>query len=406
MIIISVLGAQDNFTGRLSLSTYANYTNGLTNLDRLRFKPRLSFEADNIAQSKFSLSGYINADYRQYRNREQFESSEYLRVYNLAILYDLNETTSLTLGRKINQRLSNIGVIDGLQIDKSWERFSSGVIIGSRPDIDDFGLNLNLFEAGLYIGYGNKNSESTLAITQQMNGRSVDRRCLYFSHHNRISDKLRYFINSDIDLYKSINGITETTFRLTGLYLSATYKPFKKLSLTTAYNSRKNVIYYQTFKTYAEQLYDDETRQGIKFRANWKPLRFMYMGTNAGYRIKSGDDRSSYNYSFYVGHSNILRMKLLTRMTVSRVISNYLDGNIYNIYLSKNIFKNNVTISSDVKYIDYYYLSSGTSLIQKQVSGNIAWQLKSKISFTLSYIGNFEELTDYNQLYFIISQKF
>lgn len=405
---ITVLFSQEEISGRISISSFANYSDGFANRNSMRLKPRISFDAQHLANSKISLTGYINGDFRQYLKGDNYLNSQYFRVFDLALKYDINKSTSFVFGRKINPRLSNLGVIDGLQFNKSWENISSGFIFGSRPDFTDFGLNLKLFETGVYVGYNSKNKshQSTLAITQQMNGKSIDRRNLYITHHNRLSDKIRYYFSSNIDLFEKLDGVSKSSFRLTGLYASLTYRPIKKLSLSTSYNSRKNIIYYETFKTYAEQLYDDETRKGFKMRMNWKPIRYMYVGVNAGYRLRGGDDRSSYNYSAYLGHSNILKLHLLTRITVSKITSNYLDGNILDIYLSKGLFKNFLTVSSSYKYIDYYYLNNESSLSQRQISGDVSWQLKNKMSFTLSYIGNFEETFDYNQVYFIISQKF
>lgn len=406
LIVFSLSVGQENFSDRLSLSSFANYNDGFSELNSLRLKPRLSFNAENIYDTKLIITGYINADYRQYDKNNGSISSKYLRIYNLALSYKYDDNTSITIGRKINPKISSIGIIDGLQFDKTWNKFSSGLVIGSRPDMADFGFNYKLFETGLYLGYSQKNHQSTLALIQQMNGKSVDRRNLYLTHFNRLSDKFRYYFNSDIDLYKNINGESSSIFRLTGLYISATYRPSRKISFTSSYNSRKNIIYYETFKTLVEQLYDDETRQGLKFRVNWKPWRYIYIGTNMGYRFKNSDDRSSYNYSYYVGHSNIPKIKMSGRFTASQITSNYLDGNIFDLYLSKPLFKNRLSLSTNLKYIDYDYLNSGNSLIQRQITGDVSWQLKSKMSFTLSYLGSFEQSVDYNQIYLIISQRF
>lgn len=406
VLVMATVYPQNNIDGRFSISSFANYSEGFSNRNSLRLKPRLSFDAHHIANSKLSLTGYINADYRQYQNDDQYTNSKYLRVYNLAFLYDINKSTSLTVGRKINPKISNLGVIDGIQIDKSWNKISSGLVLGSRPDFNDFRLNLNLFETGVYFGFRKNSHQSIIAIMQQMNRKSIDRRSLYFTHFNRILDNFRYYFNTDIDLYKKIDGVSKSTFRLTGLYLSITYKPFKTLSLTTSYNSRKNIIYYATFKTYAEQLYDDATRKGLKMRINWKPMRYIYFGANTGYRLKTDDDRSSYNYSLYMGHSNIPKLHMLTRLTLSKITSNYLDGNIFDIYISKSLLKNYLTLSSNFKYIDYYYLNTDTSMIQRQISSDISWQTKNKLYFTLSYIGNFEGSFNYNQIYIIVGQRF
>lgn len=406
LIVFSLLLGQDNVSGRLSLSLFTNYNDGFSERNSLRLKPRLSFNAENISNKKLTLTGYISADYRQYDKDNETNTSKYLRIYDLALSYKYDDNTSITLGRKINPKISSIGVIDGLQFDKTWNKFSSGLVVGSRPDMADFGFNHKLFESGLYLGYSQNNNQSTIAIIQQMNGKSVDRRSLYLTHFNRLSDKFRYYLNSDIDLYKKINGESSSIFRITGLHLSATYRPVRKISFTASYNSRKNLIYYEAFKTYAEQLYDDETRKGMKFRVNWKPWRYIYLGTNMGYRFRNSDDHSSYNYSYYLGHSNIPKLKMSARFTASQITSNYLDGNIFDLYLSKPLFKNRLNLSSNLKYIEYDYINSGITLIQKQFNGDVSWQLKSKISFTLSYLGSFEQSIDYNQLYLIISQRF
>ena len=77
-IIVLVMGtvySQHNIGGRFSISSFANYSEGFSNRNSLRLKPRLSFDAHHIANSKLSLTGYINADYRQYQNEDQYKKN-------------------------------------------------------------------------------------------------------------------------------------------------------------------------------------------------------------------------------------------------------------------------------------------------------------------------------------------
>ncbi len=264
---------------------------------------------------------------------------------------------------------------------------------------------------GCFSRYGSYSStdrskQTSIALTQQMNGKSIDRRSIYFTQQNRISKKLRYYINSEFDLYEKIYDIAKTSIKLTGLYISTTYRPIRTLTISTSYNSRKNIIYYETFKSYAEQLYNDETRHGIRMRVNWKAKKYMYIGINSGYRYKNGDNRSSYNYSGSISHSRLPLLRISSRITVSYLTSNYLDGKIMNLYISKNLFNGYMTASSSYKYVDYQYRSNESTLIQHLFSGDLTWQLKSKLSFTMSYNGSFEDELDYNQIYFSISQRF
>ena len=80
LFLIELSFSQDNIDGRISLSSFANYTEGLSNRNSLRLKPRLSFNATNLASSKFSLTGYINADYRQYLEDDNYLNLKYFRV--------------------------------------------------------------------------------------------------------------------------------------------------------------------------------------------------------------------------------------------------------------------------------------------------------------------------------------
>ncbi len=394
--------------GRINVSMFSNYNDTFSDRKALRLKQRFSFDALNIADSKLSFTSYFNTSYRQKVRNDETLKSRYLRVYDLAFRYDHNKTTSLTVGRKINPTLSNIGAIDGIQINKSWEKLSGGLVLGSRPDFTDFGYNKNLFEAGIYgsLSSTDRSNQTSLAITQQMNGKSIDRRSLYFKQQNRVSDKLRYYINGEFDLYEKINDIATTTLKLTGLYISTTYKPNRTLSISTSYNSRKNIIYYETFKSYAEQLYNDETRHGIRMRVNWKAKKYVYLKINSGYRYKNGDSRSSYNYSGSLSHSQLPFLHVLSRVTLSYLTSNYLEGKIADFYISKSLFNGYMTVSSSYKYVDYQYRNNNATLTQHLLSGDLTWQLKSKLSFTMSYNGSFENELDYNQIYFSISQRF
>ncbi|MCK7529797.1 MAG: hypothetical protein MZV63_01430 [Marinilabiliales bacterium] len=55
-----------------------------------------------------------------------------LKIYNLSIRYDLNESTSFSLGRRINPRIASMGATDGIQFEKSVKNFTIGVLAGSR----------------------------------------------------------------------------------------------------------------------------------------------------------------------------------------------------------------------------------------------------------------------------------
>ena len=95
--------SRQKIRGRATLSSYNNIS--ATRDNRNRFMARLSLNADNIKDSDFSFETFLN--YRQIipADPEAFAvSTQYFRVYNLALSYTPSPDWKLTLGRKINPK--------------------------------------------------------------------------------------------------------------------------------------------------------------------------------------------------------------------------------------------------------------------------------------------------------------
>src|ERR1035437_1698420 len=108
--------------GRISLSTYLNNTSDST-VNSI-FRLNLSLNAEHIANSNISAECYMSltkkntyspvismADsltFINYQNNSPLD----LKIYNLAVKYDLNKTMSILFGPKININLANIGAVD------------------------------------------------------------------------------------------------------------------------------------------------------------------------------------------------------------------------------------------------------------------------------------------------------
>ena len=115
--------------GRVSLSSYSTLSN--IRDDRHRLMSRFSLTADHINDSKFSFDSYLN--YRKNivnGDESNFSPDSYLRVYNLALKYDATPTLSMTIGRNINPKMSSVGAIDGLQVEKYFGSTFVGAIAG------------------------------------------------------------------------------------------------------------------------------------------------------------------------------------------------------------------------------------------------------------------------------------
>ena len=267
---------QQQIKGSISMNSYTDISDtDSENSQRMRYT--LSLDAANIGNTKLSVESYISFRHKA-GEWEDVKNNIFnaLKIYNLSLRYDLNETTRLSLGRKINPRISSAGAMDGLQIEKNLGKFIVGAIAGSRPDFEDYGFNSKLFQYGFYAGYNSGSSkvrsESSVALMQQYNDFRTDRRFLYFQNSTSLLKNLNSFSTFEVDLYElkidSLNNKkSRSTFDLTGLYLSLRYKINRNLSVYGSYDARKNIIYYETYRTSFDHVLETELRQGFRLQA-------------------------------------------------------------------------------------------------------------------------------------------
>jgi len=397
-------------SGRISVSSYSNfYNNDSPNSQRMRYT--FSFRGNNLGNSKFSIDSYISFVHSN-TNWEEVKENIFngLKIYSFAAKYDFNETTTLLLGRKINPKLSSVGAIDGLQFEKKIKSFTIGAFAGSRPDYSDYSINFDLLQYGIYLGHehrkGNQNIQSTLGFIEQTNNSVTDRRFIYLQHSNTLVRNLHFFSSAELDLYKVVDEQKENTFSLTNLYLSLRYRIIKKLSLSVSYSNRQNVIYYETYKDFIDRLLETEALQGWRAQINYRPIKHLSIGLNAGYRFRKEDPAPTKNLHSYIRYSRIPVIN--TSVTISATIleTSYLSGNIYSIGLSKDLIPGKINSGLKYRYIDYNFINSAPSMVQNVGEINLTWRIYKKLSMSVYYEGSFEKEINYNRIYLNITQRF
>lgn len=380
-------------SARLSVASYSNFAD-FKDLHRMRYAWNLS--GQNIGGSKFSIENYIT--YRHTLNEPgspQNSLAQALKVYAFSVRYDIDSTTSLSLGRRINPRMSNIGAIDGLQAEKRMGRMLLGAVVGSRPDFVNYGLNLNLLEAGAYLGWGSKQGgryhQSTLGFMEQLNGFRADRRFLYLQHSSRPIGQLSIFTSMEADLFENINEVKKNVLRLTNVFASLRYRFSKKLELSLSYDARRNIIYYETYKNILDQLVEDESRQGVRVGISSQPFKTLSVGFNAGYRFQQSNINSSANYNAYINLSKIGSLPIRTSLTANYLKTNYLESRIVGVRSSMRVLKNKAEI--EVSYRNAH-LRLGTLATQRQqniLGLSISANLMQHLSLSLFYEGTLDE---------------
>ena len=345
---------KENIRGRVSLSSYNTFSD--VRDDRSIFRTRFSLDANHIGDSKVSVQSYLV--YRNFSTTDDDYDgrTSIFNVYNLNVRYDATPDLSITAGRKINPKASSIGAVDGLQVEKYFGNFYVGGMGGFRPDFENFGFNSDLLQYGGYVGIATDSrdffSETTLGAMEQTNSGATDRRYIFFQHMSTIASDLTLFSSAELDIFGN-NG-NET--RLTNLYLSARYRFSRAVNAMISYDSRKAIIYYETFQTDIERLLDDDlARQGLRLRFNVRPAKQLWMGISYSRRFQSDDENKSDNIYGYATLSKIPAIGGRFNVSYNMNSSNYLTSNIYSARYSRGFFENKFNTDIYFRRADYSY---------------------------------------------------
>ncbi|MCF6356346.1 MAG: hypothetical protein L3J54_00945 [Draconibacterium sp.] len=401
---------KQDVVGRISLSSYSNFSNASGN-DIHRFRYTLSMKVLNISASKFSVETYISFSHKLNQwNLVKEDLNNALKIYNLALKYDFNKTATLWAGRKINPKIANIGAVDGLQFQKQFNNFFAGVVVGSRPDFHNYAYNINLPEFGAYFGHNNKVEngyiQTSLAFFEQRNGSNTDRRFTYFQHSNSYIKNLNFFSSFELDLYKLENGKPQNTISLTSLYLSVRYRFSRRLSLFSSYDNRKNVIYYETFKNYTDAILQQASRQGLRFRINYRPINYLNLGINAGTRFRKEDPRPTKTINSVVTYTRVPIINASLSVTSNFMQTSYLDGQVYGARLSKDFVKGKIYSQLHYRFVNFNYVSTANNLIQNIAEINFSYQHNKKLYFSVNFEATFQKEKNYNRVYINLRRKF
>ena len=389
---------KEKASGRISVASYSNMSD-YRNTHRMRYA--FNYRGNHLKNSRFSTESYITFRHTLGEWSEVQENlGRALKVYALSATYDFDSTSNITLGRKINPRMSSVGAIDGLQYEKGMGKFILGAIAGSRPDYSDYGLNLNLLQLGAYASYVSREPgqyrQSTFGFIEQRNKAETDRRFIYFQHSGELLKHLNLFSSFEVDLYEKVNGEAHSMVRLTNLYLSLRYRVNRNLRLSASYDNRRNIIYYESYKTFIDQLIDDETRQGVRLGFSYRPFKLMTWGVNAGWRFQKDNANVSKNINSYLNFARIPLVNIRASLSANLLETNYIKSTIFGARLSKDLIKKFLSMELYLRMVHYQYKSSENQVNQNIAGTSLSLRLLKKLTLYLYYEGTFD---DRNQAY-------
>ncbi len=370
---------------RIAVASYSSIFNGG---ERHRMRYSFNFQGNNINNSRFSTDNYIVfrhtigewADVQENINNA-------LKVYSLSVKYQFNEKNSVTLGRKINPKMASVGAIDGLQYEGSFSKsLSYGVIAGSRPRFNDYSFDPSLFQAGGFVGYsktGEKlQTQMTLGLLDQFNSGSTDRRFLYFQSNTDVAKNLNVFTSMELDTYQKVNGEASSKPELTNLFISARYRFSKKLNATLSYDARKNIIYYESYKSFIDQLIENESRQGLRLNVSYHPWKLITFGVNGSVRFQQTTVSNFKNLNCFANINRLPGIRANLSLNANILRTGFVNSNIYSARLSRDFFKGKLNMETYFRYVQYKY-SSEYKTQQNVIGGSVSFNITKKESLFL-----------------------
>ena len=406
---------KQNISGRISVSSYSNFSSESSSSQRMQYT--FALNARNIGDSRISGEAYISFAHK-INEWDVVKANIYngLKIYSLSMNYAFNKNNTIWIGRKINNRISNVGAIDGLQYERKFKSLTAGIFGGTRPDYMDYSFNSKLLQYGGYLSHdlttAKGNIQSTMAIVEQTNNGNTDRRFAYFQYSNSLLKNLYFFGSVEVDLFNKVLNTQDSTLTqknkpsISNVYVSLRYKVIKQLSVSLSYSTRQNIIYYETYKTIIDQLLALSSTQGYMFQVNYRPVKNLSIGANAGYRFSKQDPRPSKNLYSYVTYNNVPWLNASATASATLLETSYVSGSIYSIGLSRDIIPGKIFGGLDYRHVNYKFVSSDAPLVQNMAEMNMTWRILKKLSCSLNYEGTFEKGRNYDRIYANLTQRF
>jgi hypothetical protein len=307
--------------------------------------------------------------------------------------------------------MSSVGAIDGLQYEKQIGVFTVGGIAGFRPDYSDYSFNPSLLEVGGYLMMTapgkHQSHRTTIGFLEQTNQGQTDRRFLYLQHRSTPFEGFNLFSSVEADLYENLNSEVQNKLRLTSLYLSMRYRVNRKIRFSLSYDNRRNVIYYESYKSFIDQLVQDETRQGLRFSINLRPAKLLTLGVNTGWRFQRSDRNQSKNLRAFLTWSKIPGLNMRASLSATLLQTNFIKSQIYDLRLSRSIIKKRLDGDLYFRTVHYEYQNTGLKVEQKIAGGSLSLRIRKQLSLLAFYEGTFiEQEQPYQRINTKIIQRF
>ena len=178
-----------------------------------------------------------------------------------------------------------------------------------------------------------------------------------------------------------MNDTVSNDPRLTNLYISARYRFNRKVNAMVSYDSRKRILYYETFQSDIERLLDEDmARQGLRLRINIRPIKYLMTGFGYSKRFQNDNENKSDNFNTYASYSKIPVIDGRVYLSYNMNSSNYLKSNILSFRYSRYLIENKLDADFSYRLANFDYFNSFTSTYDQHYLGlNLSLRINRKL---------------------------
>ena len=348
-------------SGVFSLQWYHRTDNTAIGLDFDQWNARLSVRVRNMWTPDLNLNVNTRArfDRRTYAVGTNVPQDEWRnRIYWISLAYEpADAPVNFQAGRIASNKFSGLGYLDGLILQHNISKHLNwGIFGGVQPDMRSVDFSTEMQKYGIYGtyrsgSYSDTYLQTTLALAGSYTKGSVNREYAYFEF--RISEKSGWRLNHSMEIDYNRSWRKEysgTTFSLTSIYLSGSYKFNDWITAGLGYDNRKNYLTY-VYYSLAQELFNEAQRQSLRGDMLIRIPADMTISLRAGAREGKGDASISTNYGITLVKSNLLSKSLQASLAFTGFHTLYNQG----ISPTASIRFQMGAISSSAAYGSYRY---------------------------------------------------
>jgi hypothetical protein len=334
-----------------------------------------------------------------------------LRTYELSFVNDNPRNWfGWSVGRITSRFVGGLGAFDGGQAFIRKGNLSVGVLGGAQSDYSSTRIDPDQLKFSAFVNYAwggdvFKTSDVTLAYGQQRYLGKIDRSFLYLQASLRFGTDLFYYSSTELDFYKTDNGVRRKEINLTNSFVTVTYTPNPWLSINAGYDAARTIYLFESMKAISDTLFDKTLKEGMRASLSFRlPLNITVTG-QSNFRLASGTTSSARTLGSTLRVGDILGSEVNLGLQYSNIQGLYTEGDDYTVDIDRWIAQS-LSISLRADRYNYSIRGQETKYVTTTAGGAINYRVTRALYAVVNFDQVWDTTRDTQRLYFELGLHF